>query len=271
MKDAPSSTALLVAGGVAYQSTHPRFGHLVPEDAGRLARRFAPGRNGSSWVNRVLVALSERLTVPGLSLQYVLRKRRIERLVRQAIVDGYRQLVVLGAGLDTLAIRLSHEITAIEIDHPETQRLKRSVAGDVNVEFLATDFTKETLDGALKRSTRYRPDEPAMFLAEAVLLYLAESEVRSVFEQLRSRAAATRLIFTFWQPRDPVNFQNATPLADWWLRRHSEPGRWAIAPDDVKSFVEKEGFRLVELVRDDEYHEGHDAARGEHIAVAQLR
>ena len=34
MKDAPSSTALLVASGVAFQSTHPRFGHLVPEDAG---------------------------------------------------------------------------------------------------------------------------------------------------------------------------------------------------------------------------------------------
>jgi methyltransferase (TIGR00027 family) len=270
MKDAPSDTALLVAGGVAFQSTHPRFGHLVPEDAGRLARRFAPGRDGSSWLNRVLVSLSERLTVPGLTLHYVLRKRRIEMLVRQAIADGYKQLVVLGAGLDTLAIRLSHEITVIEIDHPETQRLKRSVAGDVDVEFLSADFTKETLEGALKRSKRYRRGEATLFLAEAVLLYLSEAEVRSVLEQLRSRAAATRLIFTFWQPRDPVNFQNATPLADWWLRRHSEPGRWAIAPDHVKTFAENEGFRLVALALDDEYHEGHDAARGEHIAVAQL-
>lgn len=270
MRDSPSRTALLVAAGVAFQSTHPRFRHLVPDDAGQLARRFVAAaglrvQSGASRFDRALVALRERLTVPGLTLHYVLRKRRIEELVRAAIADGYRQLIVLGAGLDTLAIRLSGEVTAIEIDHPATQRLKRSVAPDAKVEFLSVDFTRDTLDGALKRSARYRPGEAALFVAEAVLLYLSEGQVREVFAQLRSRTAPTRLIFTFWEPRDPINFQNATPVADWWLRHVSEPGRWAIAPEDVRDFVQSERFTLRELTRDAEYH---TLARGEHIAVA---
>jgi methyltransferase (TIGR00027 family) len=267
MKDAPSSTALLVAAGVAFQSTHPRSRHLVPDEAGRLLRGFIKGRSGSSWLDRVIVAIRERLTVPGLTLHYVLRKQRIEQLARAA---GIRQLIVLGAGLDTLALRLSREMTCIEIDHPATQRLKTQLlefGGHADaLELLPVDFTRETMTDALKRSSRYRENDPAIFVAESVLLYLSETEVRNLFKQLKARVAPTRLIFTFWQPRTPINFQNATFLADWYLRKHGEPGRWAIAPEHVRAFVESEGFELVELVRDVDFG---TRARGEHIAVVE--
>ena len=266
MRDSPSSTALLVAAGVAFQSTHPRNRHLVPDEAGRLLRGFIKDRSGSSWFDRIIVAIRERLTVPGLTLHYVLRKQRIEQLVR---ATGFRQLIVLGAGLDTLAVRLSREMTCIEIDHPATQALKAQLLESgghaAALELLPVDFTKETLTDALKRSSRYRENEPALFVAESVLLYLSEAEVRKLFKQLKARAAPTRLIFTFWQPRTPINFQNATFIADWYLRKHGEPGRWAIAPEYIRRFVESEGFDLVELVRDTDLG---TRARGEHIAAA---
>lgn len=266
MKDAPSSTALLVAAGVAFQSTHPRNGHLVPDEAGRLLRGFIKGRSGSSWFDRIIVAIRERLTVPGLTLHYVLRKQRIEELVR---ASGIRQLIVLGAGLDTLALRLSREMTCIEIDHPATQKLKAQLlefgGHAAALELLPVDFTRETLSEALERSSRYRPNEPAIFVAESVLLYLNEAEVRNLFRQLKERVAPTRLIFTFWQPRTPINFQNATFLADWYLRKHGETGRWAIALGDVRAFVESEGFEVGELVRDVDLG---TRARGEHVATA---
>lgn len=265
MKDAPSSTALLVAAGIAFQSTHPQNRHLISEQWGALARSFAQGRSGASRFDRFVVAVRERLTVPGLTLHYVLRKRRIEELVRSA---AFPQLIVLGAGLDTLALRLSREMTCIEVDHPATQKLKSSLLPDAGLELLPVDFTTETLTGALTRSKRYEATKPALFVAEAVLLYLTETQVRDLFKQLKTRPVKTRLIFTFWQPRDPINFQNATFLADWYLRKHSEPGRWAIAPEDVKSFVESEGFKLIDLIRDTDYK---TKARGEHIAVVETR
>ena len=263
MKDAPSSTALLVAAGVAFQSTHPRNGHLVPEEAGRLVRAFlrrvgGQPRSGASWWDRAVVALRERLSVPGLTLHYVLRKQVIEELVRSAIRDHYRRLVVLGAGFDTLACRLAHEIPCTEVDHPATQRLKTAAVGDSPIEFVALDLTSGL--------TPMHKDEPVVFLAEAVLLYLSEDEVRGVLRTLRQRNAATRLIFTFWEPREPMNFQNATFLADWYLRAHGEPGRWAIRPEDVEPFLESEGFRLRKILLDTEIG---TRARGEHVAVAE--
>ncbi len=257
MRDGPSGTALLVAESVAFHSMHPRFRHLVPEEGGRLSRSFAPSRSGASASDRLIVAIRERLTVPGLSLHHVLRKRRVEQLVRAAMADGYRKLVVIGAGFDTLAIRLAREIECIEIDHPATQQLKRAVVPESSVQFLPLDLTGPNAS---------LPSGRALFLAEAVFLYLTELQVREVIRQIQGR-----LIFTFWEPREPINFQNATWIADWWLQHRGEPGKWAIAPDRVAGFLTSEGFRLLELARDVDYHYPYRAARGEHIAVAERR
>jgi methyltransferase (TIGR00027 family) len=271
-EDAPSATATLVASGVAFQSTQPAHHHLVDPRAAELTRQFLAAakrrvRSGASRLDRTLVALQEWITVPGITLHYVLRKRRIEQCVRAALADGYRQLIVLGGGLDTLAIRLSGEITAIEIDHPATQRLKRSVARTDYVEFLPVDFTRESLSDALSRSQRYRKSEPALFLCEAVFMYLRDDDVRSVFRQLALREAKTRLIFTFMGPTP--NFANATWFANLWLRFMREPAQWALDPSAAAQFAREQGFRLLELARDRDYHDGYDAARGEHIAIVE--
>ena len=263
MNDRPSSTALLVAAGVAFQSTHPRNKHLVPEEAGRLVRMFlsragSRPRSGASWWDRAIVGMREWVSVPGLTLHYVLRKQAIERLVRIAIRDGYSRLVVLGAGLDTLAYRLASEIRCTEVDHPATQRLKKSVAGETSIEFVPADLTSGL--------AMMHNGEPVVFLAEAVFLYLSEGEVREVLRAMRQRTEPTRLIFTFWEPRTPINFQNATFLADWYLRAHGEPGRWAIPTAAVGGFLASEGFRLREMLRDTDFG---SRARGEHIAIAE--
>ncbi len=271
-EDAPSETALLVAKGIAFESTHPEHRHLVDPRAGELTQRFlaVAGRrvvSGASRVDRALAAIQDRIGgVHGLGLHYVLRKRRIEAIVRDAIASGFRQLVVLGGGLDTLAMRLAGEIRAIEIDHPATQKLKRAAAGDVpNLEFLAVDFTRESLLDALERSPAYRPDESAVVLAEAVFMYLPESDIRGILRQLASRRSPTRLVFTFMAFQ---HFIGATWVVDYWIRKIGEPICWWIDPAAIGAFVSEEGLRLIELVRDADFHEGYAAAEGEQIAVA---
>ena len=282
-EDAASATALLVAGGVAFHSTHPRYGFLVPSDAGEMSRRFlsaagAPVKSGASWIDRMVVSLQEALTVPGITLHYVLRKRAIEDRVRAAIAEGFRQLVVLGAGLDTLALRLPRDIRAIEIDHPATQQLKRMAGGGgAGLEFLAVDFTRESLGDALLRSNTFDAQARTVFVAEAVLLYLTEEEVRGVFQQIRNRAPRSRVIFTFWEPREngAINFQNATWLADLYLRVKREPGKWAIAPANIDPFLESCGYVLREITRDADYQQRYLPSpprlpRGEHLAVCDV-
>lgn len=270
MKRRPSATAGLVARGVAFQASHPLYGSLVPADAAALAARLAAAsghrmRRGDSRIDRWLVRVQERLVVPGLTLQYVLRKRRIEQHVRTALAEGFRQLVVVGAGFDTLAHRLSGSVRAIEIDRPETQSVKRAALGETAVMFLAADLAHDSLATVLNNVSAV----PTIFLIEAVFLYVPADDVHRTLRDIRSSSPKARVIFTFFGPRK--NFTDATFIADLWLKSKGERVLWAIDPGDIRDFVAADGFEMVELIRDDDYHQGLPAARGEHIAVVEAR
>ena len=71
---------------------------------------------------------SESLTHPGILAHYWHRKRWIESRCRVAIKEGVTHVVVIGAGFDTLALRLAGEfpdVRWIELDHPATQGAKQ--------------------------------------------------------------------------------------------------------------------------------------------------
>src|SRR5258706_13933 len=113
-EDLPSSTAILIAAATVFLARDARVSDLVPSGAAEWCARcleVLPGlkavetlsRPGLRWAAR----LAERATVPGLLLHFMLRKRWIEEVVRSALAEGYEQVVVMGAGFDTLALRLS--------------------------------------------------------------------------------------------------------------------------------------------------------------------
>jgi methyltransferase (TIGR00027 family) len=56
------------------------------------------------------------------------RSRYTEDTLEEAIRNGVRQYIVLGAGFDTFAYRrsdLAKQLQVFELDHPVTQALKR--------------------------------------------------------------------------------------------------------------------------------------------------
>lgn len=133
MKDhKPSATAQFVATGVFYTATHPRLGIEVPKQMAELNERMLQtgtqidlrGQFGRGWV-RWRSGVLQRFAVPGFYLHFVLRKRWIETLAREAIDRGTSQVVILGAGLDTLSLRLAEtnpECTFLEVDLPGFSR-----------------------------------------------------------------------------------------------------------------------------------------------------
>ena len=72
----------------------------------------------------------ERRGLPALrrvSAYFALRHRFSEERLRAALDRGVTQVVLLGAGLDTLALRhprIPCEVLYVEIDHPDSQRWK---------------------------------------------------------------------------------------------------------------------------------------------------
>ncbi|MBR0652077.1 class I SAM-dependent methyltransferase [Roseomonas terrae] len=113
--------------------------------------------------NRLPFALSFRAAA-------VARSRFCDDLIQAAVARGIRQVVVLGAGLDTLAYRgaVPAEVTVNEMDHPATQTWKRQalVAAGIPVppavRFLPIDLGQSTLEEGL-RSGQFDFARPAFF------------------------------------------------------------------------------------------------------------
>lgn len=298
-QDRASATAGLIALSTAFLARDPRYGFLVSQEAERACRWIveAASPRGATlvrmcrlpWFRRVAGWL-ERWTLPGIQIHYALRKLYLEEVARRALREGVDQVVVLGAGFDTLALRLHAEFPAVaflEVDHPATQRVKRTAlerrrACGPNLRFLAVDLTRRSLEEALLAFPTYRSSARTLFLMEGVLMYLSGEEVRRAFAAIRAVSGKESLTaFTSMEPdtRGRLRFANASPLVTAWLDRKGEPFRWGIQREELPAFLQGLGFELCEVMGPGDFRrryldprklERTPLAVGEYAAVAQV-
>lgn len=266
----PSATARLIAAATVLSSLRPSESHLVPHDAAKWSEELVRAAGGRlllatlrNRTGRRLWGLVERLTIPGILRHYQLRKRWIERVWEQARSDGFRQLIVLGAGLDTLALRAAAadpRVRCIEVDHPATQEVKRRVLAQPGVmppvSLLPADLSvrsvADVLDQAETSAQRLDHSARTSVIAEGLLMYFPADRVRRILTELsRLPVAGTRLAMTYMErvPGRPIGFRPHSRLVDVWLRMRGEPFRWAATEAEVTSLLGECGWQAMELVR----------------------
>jgi methyltransferase (TIGR00027 family) len=198
----PSSTALLVTALRALASTEPE-----PLIVDAHASRFLP----RSWARAVAFAYG-RPRAGGLirwlpdaislgRLQHIaLRTRVIDDALTREMWRGTRQVVLLGAGFDTRAYRLAAlgPALVLEIDHPATQRRKRSRAADLvpcarEHRFVAVDFERDDLASCLKNVV-FDARAASVFVWEGVLMYLTERAIHATLGAIASSMAEGSLL-----------------------------------------------------------------------------
>ncbi len=292
----PSQTALLIARSTYLLSRDPELSRLVPAGAGEASRRFleaagVPGRQfrlaDRGWF-RSLALFMERFAIPGISLHYAVRKRWLEDASRQALAEGVKQVVVLGAGLDTLALRLHREFPGalfVECDHPATQEVKRRALArwgqlDPNLKLAALDLAHARPEEVLAGLPEYRPEADALFIAEGLTMYLQPGEMDGLFAFLRQHAGAgSRFAFTFLEPQPDgrLSFPAASPFVRPWLALVGEPFTWGVRRQDLPRYLAAQGFALADLAGAEDLRQRYLApagladrrlAVGEYIAVA---
>jgi methyltransferase (TIGR00027 family) len=242
--DRPSSTARLIAAATVFLSRDPELRHRVPAGAAEIcARCLSPAWLAATRL-RWLPRAAERATIPGLMLHFMLRKRWIEEAVRGALDRGCRQVVILGAGFDTLAARLAPQFPAvqfIEVDHPATQAPKRAAVQRGNLQFVAADLARIPLAQALSASA-YKSSERAVFVLEGLLMYLTADQVRTLFA-----AIGDEVVFTVMEPTPSgrIAFHNATWVERALLALWKEPFRWAVPRDRLPQFFPGWQLRAV--------------------------
>jgi methyltransferase (TIGR00027 family) len=200
-QDKASNTALIVCAGLQLA---PRLAAL-PADALRfgeqLLRLTHPRLAGllrKAWF-RTLCKLLERATLPGICLHFALRKRILRQHAQAALAAGCTQVVVLGAGLDTLCMELKENrpnLRCIEIDHPATQALKCAAIAGKAIEFIAADLARQDLAALLQAHPGFRADARTLFVAEGLLMYMPLDAVRQLFAQMAAAAPDSQVAFT---------------------------------------------------------------------------
>jgi len=259
-QDEPSNTALIVAAGLQLLRPPPALAHLMPDEAisrgAALLRAAQPLMASLIWqpwfaaTSRVL----ERATLPGITLHFALRKKRLRDHAHAAVADGCSQVVLLGAGLDTLCMELKAQypqLSCIEIDHPATQRSKRAAAGasGQDIHYLGVDLAQQSLASVLDNCPAYRRDEPTLFVAEGLLMYVPFDAVTSLFEQMAAAAPRTWVAFTWLETQADgrPNFRRRSQLVDAWLALRGEPFMSGLPRDELPQFLARNGFELREV------------------------
>ncbi|MCA1195719.1 MULTISPECIES: class I SAM-dependent methyltransferase [unclassified Saccharopolyspora] len=242
----PSRTALATARARAYHQVADRPLILVDPLAGPLL----------GVTDDELAAAGEpaedRIDSRARRLFFAARARFAEDRVAAAAAAGVRQVVVLGAGLDTFAHRHPHPgLRVFEVDHPSTQAWKRerlAAAGIRRPEtmaFVPVDFETDALATELAAAGFDRA-EPAVFVWLGVVFYLSPEAAHDTLDYIAGQARPVEVVFDYLRPAG-TDAERAR------LRRRAErvtalgePWHSLFTPEDIAAQLHGLGFTEVE-------------------------
>jgi methyltransferase (TIGR00027 family) len=210
---------------------------------------------------------------PGARSSGIARTRWIDDALLAALASGVQQVVILGAGFDCRAFRISEMRAAriFEVDHPSTFATKWARLGKLNerepenLTFVQIDFNRESLADVL-RQAGFDSAQRSVFIWEGVTNYLTAEAVNSVMRFVASCAVGTQLIFTYVH-RSALDHSGTFPDADKLLRsleRIGEPWTFGLLPEEVPEFVHSAGLRLQRDVGSGDYRGQYMGVRGRH-------
>jgi len=206
---------------------------------------------------RLAIWLMDRLYIPGLMQHYLFRKRFIEQRTINAIAAGAVQIINLGAGFDTLNLRLAKaypEVQFFEIDLPHTQAAKGRTLQHIhysvppNVTFIPVDLARTKLGFVFSTEKKLTSESSTCLIMEGVLVFLSESEVKALFLDLhRLFQCPVTVIFS---ARAVANGRSnrSRGMIDLMLKKNSEEIKWHCPGRSMKSFISELGYVLKEQI-----------------------
>ena len=183
------------------------------------------------------------------------RSRFSEDAMADCVAAGTRQVVVLGAGLDTFSLRNPFAdlgVRVFEVDYAATQSWKRErikAAGLIEPQslvFAPTDFERESLSEGLTR-VGFRPNQPAFFQWLGVVPYLTREAVWSTLKFI-SEVPQAVVVFDYAEPfrNYPAERRASVMAVAESAAARGEPWLSLFDPAKLHELLRGEGFRTIE-------------------------
>jgi methyltransferase (TIGR00027 family) len=185
-----------------------------------------------------------------------MRSRFAEDMARRAMAEGVRQILVLGAGLDTFAYRVQggEDLRVFELDHPATQRDKRRrlaearIAEPPHVAYVSHDFEHGGMIEALK-AAGLKSSERTFVLWLGVTPYLTKGAVFATLAELAELPGGAEVVFDYANPPDTIegtatqSFHRAMAER---VAASGEPFRCYFETEDLHAGARRLGFTEIE-------------------------
>ena len=259
-KERPSRTAYKVALNILTLGQKPEMEEVLPDGIVDATERLLVASGAASatvvrlcrWSKMASLYEAFDWMLPGQFEAFAYRKAFCEQQVRDGIDEGATQILVLGAGYDTMTWRLTPifpDVNFFEIDHPATARLKAKGIMEMgqydNLHLIPEDLSKRKLVDVLKSHKSWDQEANTVIIAEGLLMYLPSSAVNDLFRQCASiSGTGTRIAFTYIGKRldGRPDAGRCTGFLLWILKVNGEPWLWSIQPEQIGRVLKENGW-----------------------------
>lgn len=265
-----SKTAIWVAAARAVGAREPDARARNPD---HLAEKLLGDPSQLVLKHPVVDALSQPyevamqdFEVSGLVRSMTVRTRFIDEALQRAVAAGARQVLVIGAGLDSHAYRCSEALAGVrvfELDRPATlafkQRRAEAVAGrpPANLTCVPGDLQDED-PGVLLARHGYDRSLRSFFIMEGVTMYVPEEALCATLRFVASHPEGSSIVFDFCTQATiddlrRLDLQAVPPAARATMQRfmdliRDEPWVFGVPLDGEQEFLAKVGLALREML-----------------------
>ena len=253
----PTVPALKLAFLRAVESYQPEHERLFDD---RFSRGLMPGL----WkvfllpgLRHAIVALTE-LVGPGVIGSLYCRTCYIDDVLCDALRAGIAQVVILGAGFDARAYRITNieQAHVFELDLPATQRFKQTLVEKMvgklpaHVSFVPIDFDHQDIEDVMT-AAGFRMGLKTFFIWEGVTQYLAAEAVDRTFRYMCGAAVGgSEIVFTYID--QSIIDGTARSKADQKIvssaHRGGTPWIFGLSPSGLAEYLKQRDLELVEEV-----------------------
>ena len=229
------------------------------------ADKFVLGESIIKLMGHKLSVWLTKKFAPGFHEHLISRTRFIDDLIEKSTASKAEQYVILGAGYDLRAHRLTLPSTlkVFEVDQPEVQlrkraKLPKNLPNSENVTYVGVDFNHQTLKEQLLNAG-FDQKKPTVFTLEGVSQYITKDAIFSTLEELSELTQKTSATFFISYVDKLLNenpkacfgegYLNAEKKAETIMRLAAKVGEpWIsfYSAEEIQDMLSQYGFSLTE-------------------------
>src|SRR5271170_5876898 len=183
------------------------------------------------------------------------RSRIAEDALSRAVERGIQQIVILGAGLDTFALRNPHgarQIRIYEMDHPATQAWKCERLAEAQIALppwlilVPVDFERDDVGEKLV-AAGFQQNSPAFFTWLGVVPYLTQDAIGRALDYMAS-IQNSEVVFDYMEPPQAFSeeMRELVTKRTEQLRKMDEPLGSRFEPAGMAAILRAHGFSAIE-------------------------